>query len=112
MTGRLERKSALAAYRERKQPAGIFAVRCAGSSRIWIDHTTNVDAIRNRLWFTLRMGSNTNGQMQADWKAFGETSFSFETLEAAPEDATPYERSTFLKERTVEWVRKFDALPV
>jgi hypothetical protein len=48
-----ERKAAVAAYRERKAAAGIFAVVCQPSGRRWIGRAFDLRTVQNRLWFTL-----------------------------------------------------------
>ena len=55
-----DKKAAIAAWKKRKPAAGIFAVRCAASGRAWIGQTLNLDTIRNRVWFSLRVGSHSN----------------------------------------------------
>ena len=72
-----DRKAAVAAYKKRKTAAGIFAVRCAASGQAWIGQTLNLDTIQNRIWFSLRVGSHTNAELQSAWAAHGGDAFSF-----------------------------------
>ena len=53
-----DRKAAVEAYKERKTVAGIYVVRCAASGEQWVGQAPDVETIRNRLWFTLKLGSN------------------------------------------------------
>lgn len=98
-----ERKAARAAYKERKQSAGIYAVRCKASGQAWIGATPNLDSIRNRIWFTLRVGSNLNSELQRAWKSHGSDGFGFEILERFEDDETDYVRDALLKERAAHW---------
>ncbi len=51
-----DKKAARAAYKERKQVAGIFAIRCAPSGEVWVGQTLTLLTIQNRLWFMLTHG--------------------------------------------------------
>ncbi|WP_029004198.1 GIY-YIG nuclease family protein [Azorhizobium doebereinerae] len=106
---REDRKAAIAAYRERKVPAGIYAVRCAAVPTPWIGAAPNLDMIRNRIWFTLRHGSHTNPAMQAAWLSHGAESFRLEILEVLPEEDVAYVRGRLLKERLTHWRAVLDA---
>ena len=53
---REQRKAAVAAYRERKAVAGIYAVVCRLSEQRWIGRALDLSTVQNRLWFTLRQG--------------------------------------------------------
>lgn len=112
MSDKANRKAALASYKERKTPAGVYAVKCAATARVWVGQSVNLDAVRNRLWFTLQTGSHVDPQMLADWKAHGRESFTFEILDTAKDDDTPYDRDVFLKDRAAHWRSQLGALPV
>lgn len=99
-----ERKAALAAYKERKIDAGIYAVRCRASGEVWVGQTPNLDKIWNRLWFTLNQGGNSCRSLQAAWSRHGAADFAFEILERIEEEeASSYVRNALLKERMVRW---------
>jgi hypothetical protein len=98
-----DRKAAIAAYKKRKNVAGIFAVRCAATSQAWVGQTLNLDTIQNRIWFSLRMGSNSNRDLQSAWSAHGAEQFTFEPLELLKDEELPYVRDALLKERFVHW---------
>ena len=97
-----DRKAAITAYKERKVSAGVYAVRCT-SGEVWIGHWPDVDAIRTRIWFSLRHGANPNRRLQDAWTKHGEAAFTFEVLERLPGDTTPYLQSATLKERAAYW---------
>ncbi|WP_323041419.1 GIY-YIG nuclease family protein [Gemmobacter sp.] len=94
------RKAALAAWKDRKSDAGIYAVTCGDQA--WVGATPTLGAIRNRLRFTLGQGGAPNAQMQAAWAAMGEQAFGFEVLERIEEDS-PLIRADRLKDRAAHW---------
>ena len=108
MMSAADRKSAIAAHRERKIIAGVYAIRCLASGQAWVGAAPDVETIRNRLWFTLRQGGNTHPGLQAVWKAHGEGDFVFEVLEPVVEESA-YVRGVVLKERTAHWREQLDA---
>src|SRR5947208_13951788 len=70
-----QRKAAISAYKERDAAVGIFAVRCLASGEVWVGPSLNLDTIKNRIWFGLRMGSALNAEMQRAWSIHGSDSF-------------------------------------
>ena len=98
-----DRKAAIADYKKRKAAAGIFAVRCAPSGQAWIGQALNLDTIQNRIWFSLRVGSHSNRELQSAWVAHGADAFSFEPLETLKDEELAYVRDTLLKERAAHW---------
>lgn len=105
----MNKKEAIRAYKETKQPAGAFAVRCAVSGRVWVGSSSNLHAIKNRMWATLRQGGQPDKSMQQDWNAHGEPAFEYEILEALKDDVLPMTLPALLKEKKVEWVQKLGA---
>ncbi len=98
-----DKKAAIAAYKERKIAAGIYVVRCGDSGQAWVGATPNLDTIQNRIWFSLRMGSHTNRDLQQAWAAHGSGAFSFEAVEQLKEEELAYVRDALLKERAAHW---------
>jgi hypothetical protein len=98
----LDRKAAVAAYKERKTPAGVYAVRCPASGQAWVGHAPDVDAIKNRIWFTLRQGGSSYLPLQAACASHGHDALTFEVLERIEEDSA-MARARVLKERTAHW---------
>jgi hypothetical protein len=103
------RKAAIAAYKERKSVAGIFAIRCQATAEIWVGQTPDLEKIQNRIWFTLRQGSHPCRSLQAAWTAHGPDSFTFEACERLEEEEVVYIRDALLKERAVHWRTELDA---
>ena len=104
-----DRKAAIAAYKERKAFAGVFAIRCKASSETWVGQTTNLEKIQNRIWFTLRQGSHNCRSLQAAWAAHGPENLTFEECERLEEEETPYIRDALLKERALHWRSQLNA---
>jgi hypothetical protein len=107
-----DRKAAIAAYKERKDVAGIYAVRCGASGQVWVGQTPNLDTIQNRIWFTLRLGNNPNRDLQRAFSAHGGGALTFESLERLADEESPYLRDALLKERAVHWRTKLNGLAI
>ncbi|MBR0859574.1 GIY-YIG nuclease family protein [Bradyrhizobium liaoningense] len=99
----IDRKAAIAAYKERKTIAGIYVVRCSASGEVWVGQAQNLETIQNRIWFSLRQGSHTCRSLQAAWSAHGETGLTFGECERLEDEETAYVRNALLKERVLHW---------
>jgi hypothetical protein len=98
-----QRKAAVAAYRERKAVAGIYAVTCRPSGQRWIGRAPDLGTIQNRLWFTLRQGGCPHQALQAAWNRHGPDAFSLEIIERIEDEALAYVRDGILKDRLSHW---------
>lgn len=107
-----DKKAAIAAYKERKTAAGIYAVRCAASGQIWVGQTPNLETVQNRIWFSLRMGNSVHRDLQKAWSAHGGDYFTFEPLERLEDEESPYVRDALLKERAAHWRSRLGALVI
>jgi hypothetical protein len=107
-----DKKAAIAAYKERKTAAGIYAVRCAASGQVWVGQTPNLDTIQNRIWFSLRVGNSPHRDLQKAWSADGGDHFTFEALERLDDEESPYIRDALLKERVAHWRSALNALAI
>jgi hypothetical protein len=108
----IDRKAAIAAYKERKTVAGIYVVRCAASGEAWIGQAPNLETIQNRIWFSLRQGSHTCRRLQAAWNAHGEAGLTFGECERLEDEETAYVRNALLKERMLHWLSELKAEPI
>lgn len=106
------RKAALAAYRERKTSAGIYAVRCLPTGQIWVGRAPDLATIQNRLWFTLRLGRHPRRSLQDAWTHHGAESFTFEVVEKLKDSRSAYVRDASLKERLAHWRTNLDAITI
>ncbi len=95
-------------YKEARQRAGIFAVRCVPTGECWVMQTRNLDKAQNGTWFQLRMNGHPNKQAQAAWDAHGEVGFAFEELEEVT-DENPLIIGELLKERDARWRKELGA---
>ena len=107
-----DKKAAIAAYKKRENAAGIFAVRCAASGQAWVGQTLNLDTVQNRIWFSLRMGSHTNRDLQSAWTAHGADTLTFEPLEQLEDEESTYVRDALLKERLLHWRTMLNGLVI
>lgn len=98
-----DRKAAIAAWKEQKVSAGIYAVRCVASGGTWVGRSPNLATARNRAWFMLRSGSHTHPGLQQAWRAHGEGAFTFEVVETLSEEDATHFRDKRLKQRLEHW---------
>jgi hypothetical protein len=110
--GRSERRAAIAAYKERKSIAGIYAIRCAASGEVWVGQTLDLDKVWNRIGFTLRGGASPHRALQAAWKAHGAEAFSFEALERLEDEPLDFARQSTLNQRRALWRAKLGAAAI
>ncbi|MDB5359061.1 MAG: uncharacterized protein JWO51_358 [Rhodospirillales bacterium] len=99
----IDRKAAVAAYKERKAVAGIYAVRCGSTGETWVGQAPDLGTIQNRLWFGLKLGTAPHRSLQAAWNALGADNFVFEELERLPEEALAFVRQATAKQRLAHW---------
>lgn len=103
------RKAAIAAYKERKSAAGIYAVRCTATGEVWVGQSPSLDTVQNRVWFTLRFSGNLNRALQKAWDDHSAEHFVFEVVERLEDDDLAYSRDALLKERLAHWRGKLGA---
>jgi hypothetical protein len=104
-----DRKSAIAAYKERKPHAGIFAIRCAADGKIWVGSAPDLGTIQNRIWFTLKHGGNGNAALKAAYAVHGEAGLCFEILERIEAEEDAYIRGKILLAQANHWREKLAA---
>lgn len=97
------RKAAIAAFKERKAIAGLYAVRCLATGGRWIGRSQNLASVQNQLWFTLRLGSSPHRTLQEAWRTHGAEQFVLEVVEQLDEEKLAYARDRLLKERLEHW---------
>src|SRR6476646_3886883 len=98
-----ERKAAVAAYKERKVFAGVYALRCLATGATWVGAALDLGTIRNRVWFALKQRNHRRPALQAAWDAHGAAGLSFEEMERLPLDDAGYIRDVALKVRLAHW---------
>src|SRR5579863_2328124 len=103
------RKEAIRQFKEQKPAAGIYALRCTATGHVWVGATTNLEATRNRCWFSLRNGLSLDRSLQEAWNAHGEPAFQYEILDRLEEDLHPLEVDELLKKKVIDWAARFGA---
>ena len=103
------RKSAIAAYKQRPAAFGIYAVICCATGEAWVGISRHVDNQQNGLWFALRQGSSPQASLQAAWRLHGESEFRFEELERLRDDFPEFGRMDELKKRSALWHARLQA---
>jgi hypothetical protein len=68
-------------YKEEGRPMGVYAFRNASNGKVLVGASQNLPGAENALRFQLKLGSHRNRALQADWKAHGEASFTWEVLD-------------------------------
>jgi hypothetical protein len=106
----LSRKAAIQAYKERKAPRGIFAMRCRASGKVWVDSAMDLEAAENRMWFSLRFGgAHVEKTILTEFQVHGRDQFSYEILEKLADDVAPMALRDLLKERKLHWLAELGA---
>lgn len=106
------RKALVAAYREKKTVAGIFAVICNATGQAWVGRSRHIDTQQNGLWFTLKHGGCRTPSLQAAWREHGESEFRYEQLDRLPEDVSELMVGPELKKRAALWIARLQAHPL
>ncbi len=107
-----DRKAAVSAYKERKQRAGIYRVRCAATGAAWLGAAPDLEKIGNRSRYMLGQGTHPCKGLQAAWAQHGADAFALDDLEVLPEDLGPLARQTRLKDGVAEWVARLGAMAI
>lgn len=107
-----DRKVAVNAYKKREVEGGIYAVRCVASGEVWVGGAPDLSKIQNRLWFTLRQGTNTHRSLQSTWNAHGAEAFNFEIIERLDAEEIGYVRDRIMRDRVVKWVEQLRAVRI
>jgi len=74
------RKELKEEYKQLKFRIGVFQIRNLDNGKVYVDSSTNLNAIFNRHRLQLNFGNHPNEALQADWKLLGEDHFVFEVL--------------------------------
>ena len=105
----VDRKAAVAAYKERKPALGVFAIICNATGQAWVGQSRHLDTQRNGLWFALKFGGSPYASLQAAWTQHGADEFRFEELERLRDDYPEFGRKDELKRRQALWRERLDA---
>ncbi|MER2533545.1 MAG: GIY-YIG nuclease family protein [Rhizobiaceae bacterium] len=105
----IDRKAAVAAYKEKKVPAGVFSFRDRRDGSLWVGSSPNLGQIENRIRSELKLGSHRNAALQRAWDAHGADAFAFETREVIDAETEPYLLSAALKDCLARWQAELGA---
>ena len=108
----IDKREARREFKEKKNPRGIFALRCAASGEVWVSASVNLNSAQTGLWFLLRNGMHHNKPLQAAWSTHGAEAFSFEVLERFDEDDPAASMTSTMMERQKHWEQELGALMV
>ena len=75
------REELLMNYKQTKREMGIIRIRNVVNGKMLLVSSLNVRGALNRERFQLTSGVHRNKELQSEWKAFGEKSFTIEVLE-------------------------------
>jgi hypothetical protein len=104
------RKDAIRAYKERKAPRGVFAMRCGATGNVWVDSAMDLEAAENRMWFALRHGgAHVEKSILLEFQDHGRDAFSYEILEKFDDDVEALALRDLLKERKLHWLAQLSA---
>ena len=105
----LDRKAAIAAWKEVKPVAGIYSVACPAEGAIWVGQSRNLAAQSNSLWFMLRLGSHRTPALQAAFDRHGRDGLVYAELERLPEEDMALVQRTLLKDAAAAWTARLGA---
>lgn len=103
------RKEAIRQYKERKPLRGAYSIRCSSTGSVWVGSSTNLEATRNRVWFSLRTGGHPDRSLQAEWNAQSESSFEYQILEKLEDDLHPFDVARLLHLKKTHWIANLNA---
>jgi len=113
MMMQVERKAISAAFKERKQRAGIFLIRCPLSDGLWVGRSRDLTSAPNRMWFMLRHGPRQPLSLDRAWRDHGADGFNFEIVEELDEEETAAPNlDRRLRERLAGWVERLGAVAI
>jgi hypothetical protein len=104
------RKAAIQAYKDRKAPRGIFAMRCRATGNVWVDAAMDLEAAQNRMWFSLRHGgAHVEKTIVQEFQNYGQELFAYEILEKFDDDISLLALKDLLKQRKLHWLSRLGA---
>ena len=69
---------------------GVLAVKNTISGKQFIQGSLNIEALENKLKFSLNIGQYPHKELQADWNEYGQSSFIFECIAVVEIQNNPY----------------------
>lgn len=97
------------AYKQTVHPKGVFKVSCHATGQTWVDTSTNLESIKNRIWFNLRLGNHANKKLQQAWNESGPEAMEYAIVEVFAEEVSAYALERLMKERKQYWLAALQA---
>ena len=104
------KKDLIAAYKQRAQIGGIYAVTNTQTGRSLVLASADIGGIRKRYEFAVAMGGCFHPKLQQDVNRFGSEGFTFAVLEELEKKSTQTDRE-FAEDLDVllsMWLEKYD----
>src|SRR5450631_1028716 len=99
-------------YKLMKLRMGVFQIRNISNHKIFVESSTDLNAIWNRYRMQLNFGNHPNAELQKDWNELGETKFIYEILgeiEQKETEIMDYRKEVkILEEMYLEELKPFD----
>lgn len=103
----IDKKQIKSAYKQQKQPAGIYAVHNKVDNKMYIGTSKNLPAVVRRFEFTLQMESFPYQDLIDDYKRLGKDKFEIKVLdELELRNETDKEIGTELTALEEMWIEK------
>ncbi|MBN1826422.1 MAG: GNAT family N-acetyltransferase [Candidatus Eisenbacteria bacterium] len=104
---RMDRGAIKRAYKEARQPMGVYEIRIEGEEKVFLDCTTDLRARFNRHRAELKFGSHRNKELQELWNGRGESAFRFSIIdELEHEEETASHVEEELETLAEMWMQK------
>jgi len=95
------------AYKETRQPMGIYKITTSQNNKIFIGIATDLPARFNRHKAELKFGSHRNKELQKTWDSLGESGLTFEILDILDhEESTQTNPDEELQVLAEMWIQK------
>ncbi len=75
------RKQLRDGYKSKPAVGAVYAITCTGNGRRYVRATVDIEGIRNRFNFALKIHSAPDPTLQNEWRQYGSEAFALEVLE-------------------------------
>ena len=107
---RMDKSAIKKAYKQARQPMGVYRIRNSQNDKVYIGSATDLPARFNRHKAELKFGSHRNRELQEIWNSFGESAFEFEILDVLDHEentqANPGEELHIFAEMWIQKLKK------
>jgi len=107
---KMDKSAIKKAYKQTKQPMGVYRIRNSQNDKAYIGFATDLPARFNRHKAELKFGNHRNRELQEIWNSIGESAFEFEILDVLDHEentpASPDEELHILAEMWIQQLEK------